>query len=366
MRYRPLSVRDLPQARRLWETAFDDPATFVEWYFNMRFPPEQARGLFRQERLLSMAQAVPYRLFLRGQWIQAVYIVGLATDPAARGEGLATLLLQNMMEELYHAGLKLTILMPAVPLFYRKRGWEFTYQKQTTRLIIPESGKLAGQLVSSPSVNYPVMETLYQKAFQSAHGRLARTEKDWHDLIHDYVMDNGSLEYYCDQNGHIHAYILYQATPELMKIRELAVDDPGLIKDVLGLFGVFHPQQPIDWQRWSGQESPFQPGHDTIEPLAMARIVNLQHILESIRYPVEAVLDLRFSLYDPLIRDNRHAYRWQVHSGVGRLTKLPDHPAYPRFSISDLTTWVMGEPRNIPAEIEKLLPRQENYLNDLF
>jgi predicted acetyltransferase len=365
LNYRRLSVQDIPQARGLWEVSFNDTTTFIDWYFAERFPSDQARGFFQDDRLLCMAQVVPYRFFLRGQWVPTVYIVGLATNPKVRKEGLATQLLQNILRECYHQGLGMTILMPAVPLFYQRRGWEYLYTLQKINFKMTEVTQTLGQLESS-SIDPFVMNSLYQQTFYGAHGWLDRTDHDWQALLQDYAMDGGDIFFYRDRNNDRQGYILCQITPEQIKIRELAINDERLLTDALSLLARQSPGLPMEWQAWTGQRFPYEPLDHKIEPVAMARIVNLKHILESIQYPPQIEIDFSFSIYDPLLKYNCDTYRWHVHHGLVNLLPIPDKPSYPQFTIGDFTRWVMGECRDIPPEIAQALPKTQNYMNDLF
>ncbi|HEX2952795.1 MAG TPA: sterol carrier protein domain-containing protein, partial [Bacillota bacterium] len=274
--------------------------------------------------------------------------------------------LQNILSEFHQQGLGMTILMPAVPLFYQRRGWEYLYSLQKIDFIPSEATQTLGRLESSSSIDPFVMNTLYQQTFQGAHGRLDRTDHDWQALLYDYTMDGGDVFFYRDRNNDRRGYILCQITPERIKIRELAIKDEQLLIDALGLLARLSPGRPMEWQAWTGQRFPYQPLDHTIEPVAMARIVNLKHMLESIQYPPHFEIDFSFSIYDPLLQYNCDTYRWHVHHGLVNLLPIPDNPSYPQFTIGDLTSWVMGEYRDIPPELAQALPKTQNYMNDLF
>ena len=46
MNYRPLTEGDRDQAKALWQTCFNDPPAFVDWFFENRYRPEWSAGTF--------------------------------------------------------------------------------------------------------------------------------------------------------------------------------------------------------------------------------------------------------------------------------------------------------------------------------
>lgn len=363
--YRPLTTADLPQAQALWETCFDDPVPFVQWYFDTRFPPEQARGIFENGNLQCMVQAVPYRIRLRGQIFPTIYIVGLATHPEAREKGLATLILQNVLEEQYAAGLAFIVLMPAIPPFYARRGWTFCYELSHHTLNPVLSQPQGSFRLISPS-DLPVIEDLYQHQFAAVNGTFQRTPKDWADLLFDHEMDGGHSLLYLDTNHNPAGYLLPLPATERVVVRESAFTKPVFARDAFFLLSNNNPDLSLLWQMSPGQIPPYPPAQSINNPVMMVRGVNLTQWLSQLQYPSESNMDLSFSVYDPLLTLNRRAFRWRIRSGHGDLTPIPDNPVYLQVSIAELTSWIMGSSKTLPPEVERVLPPTFNYCNDLF
>ena len=64
MTIRLLTEADREQARGLWQSTFDDPPAFVDWFFENRYLPEWSAGVFRDEEMISVVHGAPMSLSL--------------------------------------------------------------------------------------------------------------------------------------------------------------------------------------------------------------------------------------------------------------------------------------------------------------
>ena len=87
MTIRLLTRSDLSQTRALWETAFDDPPAFVDWFFENRYLPEWSVGVFDGNKLISAIHGNPMDLSLGDGSFTALMTSGVATIPEERGRG---------------------------------------------------------------------------------------------------------------------------------------------------------------------------------------------------------------------------------------------------------------------------------------
>lgn len=79
MDLRALMPGDRSAARRLWEERFDDPVSFVDWFFSERYHPETSAGLFLDGKLVSVIHGCPMPLMIRGKQTMAMMVSGVAT-----------------------------------------------------------------------------------------------------------------------------------------------------------------------------------------------------------------------------------------------------------------------------------------------
>jgi aminoglycoside 2'-N-acetyltransferase I len=106
--------------RRLLDDAFDGDFSHDDW--------EHALGgwhaiVSEGERLLSHAAVVPRTLEIDGRPLNSGYVEGVATAPDRRGEGLGSLAMSELMDEL-RPRFALGALSTDRQRFYQRLGWE--------------------------------------------------------------------------------------------------------------------------------------------------------------------------------------------------------------------------------------------------
>ena len=87
MTIRMLTEEDRTTAKALWQSVFDDPPGFVDWFFENRYCPEWSVGVFDGPILISMIHGMPMDLSLGCGSFPAVMTSGIATVPEERGKG---------------------------------------------------------------------------------------------------------------------------------------------------------------------------------------------------------------------------------------------------------------------------------------
>ena len=87
MTIRFLSDGDREQAKALWQDAFDDPPSFVDWFFKNRYLPQWSVGMFDGPELVSAIHGTHMFLSLGDDSFPALMTSGVATVPRERGKG---------------------------------------------------------------------------------------------------------------------------------------------------------------------------------------------------------------------------------------------------------------------------------------
>ena len=88
MNIRLLRPEDREQAKTLWQKAFDDPPSFVDWFFANRYMPQWSAGAFEGDELISAIHGTPMELTAGQGPFPALMTSGVATVPRERGKGL--------------------------------------------------------------------------------------------------------------------------------------------------------------------------------------------------------------------------------------------------------------------------------------
>jgi GNAT superfamily N-acetyltransferase len=141
-----MEIRTLAAQERLTIASMLDGWTIAEgWTAGDRFrqqveldptyADENVLVATERGRPIAAVTILPRHLRILGHAIPAGGLGGLFTDPAARGRGVATELLERACETMRSAGLELGLIFPGAPpataAFYAKRGWHTWGGQQT-------------------------------------------------------------------------------------------------------------------------------------------------------------------------------------------------------------------------------------------
>lgn len=111
----------------LWDIAFGEDKKFNDYYFKNIFKPEYTLIMIENNKLISMAQMLPYTLKNIGD---VTYIYGAATLPECQGKGY----MQKLLEKSFEIDIKLnkkgSVLIPAEKSlfdYYKRTGYETAF-----------------------------------------------------------------------------------------------------------------------------------------------------------------------------------------------------------------------------------------------
>lgn len=107
--------------KALWKTVFGDPDSFIDAFFEDAFSPNRCRWIREDGHIVSAL----YWLDCEYSCGKLAYIYAVATDPAYRGKGLASRLLEETHAHLKALGYAGAVLKPANGLFpfYGRLGY---------------------------------------------------------------------------------------------------------------------------------------------------------------------------------------------------------------------------------------------------
>jgi predicted acetyltransferase len=85
----------------------------------------QMFGAYEGDRLVGTARYLDLRQWWRGRVMPMAGVSGVKVAPEARGRGVATRLLTELLSVLTGLGYPISVLYPTAPGVYRSRGFEF-------------------------------------------------------------------------------------------------------------------------------------------------------------------------------------------------------------------------------------------------
>jgi len=398
MEIRPLTARDMDQARRLWEECFDDHPSFLDWYFQFRFHPQDGLGLFVGRQLLSDLHLSPRKIKLRQQVFPTAYLIALATAPAFRRQGLAKNLLTFALRHLAAKRLFFTFLMPFNVEFYTRLGWGVCCQLR--HFALPQAAPgIALEIekdISQASFQFRPVEPdpqfltmIYQRWSTQFDTALLRTAQDWRSLIREHQTDGGQFWLAYNQTEPV-AYALTLVPPSpagQFQIREMAytdqaVRDPFLMRLVEEGAGLNPSPSSTNALLWTAPdtESSGVLTPTATRPVILGRITNVEQALTAFTYPT---VNRQFCLEvsDPLLPENSGQYLLQLNAGRMQIFKTQADNVQVRCSIGTLTRLLTGavdppaaaksgelaiETPDLLPLLTELFPNTTAYINEYF
>ncbi|MBQ9572294.1 MAG: GNAT family N-acetyltransferase [Acidaminococcaceae bacterium] len=335
MNYRIVTEAELPQVMALWDYCFEKKEEpFFQWYFREYcLQHNMILGGFSEEdgHLRNMLHLNPYSILLRGQEERVPYIVGVATDPADRGQNLTKELLQSAFRVLRRKECAFALLMPAYAGIYQKYDFAFCYCKHVyeipiEKLVVPApSGKLWIRHYSS--YDSELFEGLYAALAEGYNGLAVRTDFQWQKLlvVHQLEKVQAAVVYHGSEPR---GYMFYQITDDkTFFIQELVALTPDAKWSLLR-YAVEH-RSAADKLYWEAMEDDLTyldfPDADRagrLKPFMMARCFDAVQALRRYEVP-ENCPDgqVTLLLQDELLEENNSLITLAVDTGSLYLEK---------------------------------------------
>lgn len=110
----------------MWQDNFHDPVSYADFYFEEVYGKNEILlNQTEEENVKGMLHLNPYTLRVKGQPVEAKYIVGVATDEEYRRQGVMRELLVKTFQTLRDRGELFTYLMPADENYYLPFDFRF-------------------------------------------------------------------------------------------------------------------------------------------------------------------------------------------------------------------------------------------------
>lgn len=120
---RLLQEEDREQAKALWQSVFDDPQPFTDWFFDNRYLPQWSAGAFEGSELISVIHGTPMVLSMGASSLPALMTSGVATVPRERGRGLMHETMRFLQTHAQSQGIRALFNHPQRPGAYAHLGF---------------------------------------------------------------------------------------------------------------------------------------------------------------------------------------------------------------------------------------------------
>jgi len=341
--YGPMSPADLDAVIRSTSLAFGGPPEGVrDWL---------TKAGHEHMRVLRLAPgtAQPAASLLRipmghsfgGRSIPCVGIAGVAVTPEARGAGVASRMMLELVRELHREGVALSSLYPAtVPLYqragYERTGYQFVYTIPIARLTIPRSTLKAREFTPD---DLPAVRACYTEMARHHDGYLDRGPYVW-DRVQNFRGTPYSGLVVEGPSGGIDGYVFFcQERPDnfngrqSLKISDIAARTPQAGARALQLMAEYG--SIAEEVTFSGG-----PAHHFITLIPehrfqirfkdywMLRLTHVESALAGRGYP-EISAELTLHVSDEQIPENSGTYTLRVREGradVSRAARASNGP----------------------------------------
>ena len=271
----------------------------------------ESYGWFDGEKLASQISIYPMQVNIFGQMYKMGGVTGVATYPEYMNLGLMSSLIKTALNSMRENHQCVSMLVPYMIPYYRKKGWEIVTDKMTYTIKdtqLPKRREVSG-MVERVGIDSEDLRIVHNAFTRMRHGALKRNELEWEEYWR-WEADDVIVAVYYNEAGEPKGYLVYYIANDIFRIKELVYINQearhGLWNYVSAHFsmidkvvGTNYTNEPMAFLL---EDSEIQ---EEIEPNVMARIVDFEAFIK--KYPFDIISihdDLHFIIHDPVMECN--------------------------------------------------------------
>lgn len=347
-----LTAEDENQFYELYLYAFnkqDSPARRA--FFRPRYEHALTYGVKQNGQLVSGLYSLPFKVNFYGQTYKMNGIGDVMSAPEYSGHGGASTLLQAALQDMYADGVELSYLAPFSLTFYRRLGYEQTFNHTVYRMASRDLPKLragddGGSVTRGSLVDmYADLAPVYARSDINHRGGLIRADWWWQYLC---LKNNWDAALYRDASGAAKGYLIYNRGTSQLVVKEFVAETVAARQQLLAFIAkhrVTFSEIVYDAPDTDFLEDYF-PNADQvearIEPFMMARIVHLQNFMAKYPAAKDAKADVVLDIHDGNITANDGYWRLRAVDGNVQFTQTEATETAVQISIQLLTKILMG------------------------
>ena len=285
----------------------------------------ESYGWFDGEKLASQISIYPMQVNIFGQMYKMGGVTGVATYPEYMNLGLMSSLIKTALNSMRENHQCVSMLVPYMIPYYRKKGWEIVTDKMTYTIKdtqLPKRREVSG-MVERVGIDSEDLRTVHNAFTRMRHGALKRNELEWEEYWR-WEADDVIVAVYYNEAGEPKGYLVYYIANDVFRIKELVYINQearhGLWNYVSAHFsmidkvvGTNYTNEPMAFLL---EDSEIQ---EEIEPNVMARIVDFEAFIR--KYPFDIISihdDLHFIIHDPVMECNcgDFSLRWDAQGNT--------------------------------------------------
>ena len=271
----------------------------------------ESYGWFDGEKLASKISIYPMQVNIFGQMYKMGGVTGVATYPEYMNLGLMSSLIKTALNSMRENHQCVSMLVPYMIPYYRKKGWEIVTDKMTYTIKdtqLPKRREVSG-MVERVGIDSEDLRIVHNAFTRMRHGALKRNELEWEEYWR-WEADDVIVAVYYNEAGEPKGYLVYYIANDVFRIKELVYINQearhGLWNYVSAHFsmidkvvGTNYTNEPMAFLL---EDSEIQ---EEIETNVRARIVDFEAFIK--KYPFDIISihdDLHFIIHDPVMECN--------------------------------------------------------------
>ena len=348
----------------------------------------ESYGWFDGDKLASQISVYPMQVNIFGQMYKMGGVTGVATYPEYMNQGLMSTLIKTALDSMRANKQCVSMLVPYMIPYYRKKGWEIVTDKMTYTIKdtqLPKRREVSG-MVERVSIDSEDLRTVHDVFTRMRHGALKRNDLEWEEYWR-WEADDVIVAVYYNEAGEPKGYLVYYIANDVFRIKELVYINQearhGLWNYISAHFsmiekvvGTNYTNEPMAFLL---EDSEIQ---EEIEPNVMARIVDFESFI--CKYPFDIISihdDLHFVIRDPVMECNcgDFSLRWDQQGNTiierggtrGELVRCDIQTVTAMFYGYKRPTYLKRAERLDASDdavriLEDIIPVEQPYFSDYF
>lgn len=324
--------------RRLWKTCFHDPQAYEDFYFQSTYSRNKVLAAAEDGAIRGMIHLNPYLLKVGDVKRKLHYIVGVATDPKFRRQGIMREMLTKVMQDMADAGEVFTYLMPADVSYYEP----FNFVKVSGF----EEVEMYGE--EGESHIQPLMFKDYVKATKFANDYYDNRYKVYTMATQDVLFfmrwealsENGKL--LClKHDDEIAGLAVYGIADDTVYVRQILGDRDEMIRELKAYFGNQRMLVTL-------------PNDEKDDAQIMMRMLRLDLYVAQCK--AKRDFDLTIFIKDDYLENQNGYFRIFTKDGYGCIERVeePEEPV-DTFTITEVTKLILRHTDMLPWMIGEIV-----------
>lgn len=320
---------------------------------------ENRIGAFdKNGELIAALYVIPYNMYFDGQAVKMGGIQGVVTAPESRGTGVMNKVFHETLRFMKDKGQVFSILYPFSYAYYRKFGYEITYQLNKAVVPTLTFGHYPYPKDSvrfwKKSDGFADLMSIYDAFAKSRNMSIYRDEKSWKDIMKDdpYIKRKHTYIHYDAQNkpdAYVRTRVHFPANGQdrQVSIDELAWTTQDGLFAMFGFIGGLRPQYgeaiwevPMSLDLYTLFPEAWDVSIETPSSV-QTRIVDLSAALKLMRVPTLFNGNVCIDVFDKSFPDNNGKYCISWESGTVSVEKTDRAPDM-STSIEAMSQLVLG------------------------